>query len=101
MTPKPRVCRRLVFDDLDNSAAAGTETADLRPEMGNGLLNSPELRSYLENAKQRWNFDFENEVPMDGRWQWEKVEMSEPPTVEGKANAENEESELDADRPEH
>lgn len=27
-----------------------------------------------EEAKARWNFDFKNEVPLDGDWVWEKME---------------------------
>ncbi|CAG9762244.1 unnamed protein product [Ceutorhynchus assimilis] len=27
----------------------------------------------------KWNFDFENEVPLDGDWEWEKV-VPEPPS---------------------
>jgi len=26
-----------------------------------------------QEAKQRWNFDFEKEEPLPGRWVWEKV----------------------------
>jgi hypothetical protein len=71
--------------------------------MGNDHLNTlqEEMSSYRESAKQRWNFDFENEIPLEGRWQWEKAELSEPPTVEGQADADDEAPQLDADRPEH
>jgi hypothetical protein len=69
--------------------------------MGHEILNfQEEMRSHLETAKQRWNFDFENEVPLEGRWKWEKVLGSEPPMVQGQADAEDEASEFDADRPE-
>jgi hypothetical protein len=100
MTSKPSACRRLDFDVVDNSAAGVTETPELRPEIGNDNLKNPEfeLRSYLEKKKRQWNFDFVNEVPLNGKWEWIKVEASEPPTVEGQADAENEDSELDADK---
>lgn len=29
-----------------------------------------------EEAKRKWNFDFENEVPLEGDWQWEKIETN-------------------------
>ncbi|KFP70873.1 Cyclin-dependent kinase inhibitor 1, partial [Acanthisitta chloris] len=29
------------------------------------------LRQNLEEAKQRWNFDFETETPLEGPFTWE------------------------------
>ncbi|XP_063811743.1 cyclin-dependent kinase inhibitor 1-like [Pseudophryne corroboree] len=29
----------------------------------------------VEEAKRRWNFDFVNEVPLEGEFKWEKVEF--------------------------
>lgn len=26
-----------------------------------------------EEAKQKWNFDFEKEEPLEGDWEWERV----------------------------
>lgn len=26
-----------------------------------------------EAAQQKWNFDFVNEVPLEGDWEWERV----------------------------
>jgi hypothetical protein len=101
MERKPRVCRRLIFDDVQNPGEATTGTSEGPPEMGNEYLNiEEEMRSHLESAKQRWNFDFENEVPLEGRWKWEKVLGSEPSMVQGQADAEDEATEFDADRPE-
>jgi hypothetical protein len=102
MERKPRVCRRLTFDDVQSPGEAAAGTSEDPPGMGNEYLNiQEEMRSHLETAKQRWNFDFENEVPLEGRWKWEKVLGSEPPVVQGEADAEDEASNSDADGPEH
>uniref|UniRef100_A0A8C8S3M1 Cyclin dependent kinase inhibitor 1A n=1 Tax=Pelusios castaneus TaxID=367368 RepID=A0A8C8S3M1_9SAUR len=31
------------------------------------------MRRHLEEAQHRWNFDFETETPLEGKFQWEKV----------------------------
>ncbi|XP_003220403.1 cyclin-dependent kinase inhibitor 1 [Anolis carolinensis] len=31
------------------------------------------LRAQLEEAQQKWNFDFETETPLEGNYKWEKV----------------------------
>ena len=33
-----------------------------------------ELRSIEERHKEQWNFDFEKEEPIPGKWEWTKVE---------------------------
>jgi hypothetical protein len=100
METKLSVCKRLIFDDVQDPDEAATGTGDGHP-IGNEYLNiQEEMRSHLETAKQRWNFDFENEVPLEGRWRWDKVLGSEPTMVQGQADAEDEASEFDADKPE-
>lgn len=37
----------------------------------------------LEEAKEKWNFDFKRGVPLDGDWVWEKVEEESGGAVEG------------------
>ncbi|XP_009077219.1 PREDICTED: cyclin-dependent kinase inhibitor 1 [Acanthisitta chloris] len=37
------------------------------------------LRQNLEEAKQRWNFDFETETPLEGPFTWECIYLSEKP----------------------
>ncbi|XP_053313502.1 cyclin-dependent kinase inhibitor 1-like [Spea bombifrons] len=32
------------------------------------------MKSAAEEAKQRWNFDFANEAPLEGKYKWEKME---------------------------
>ncbi|KYB27934.1 Cyclin-dependent kinase inhibitor 1-like Protein [Tribolium castaneum] len=43
----------------------------------------PDLIDLLEESRQRaaekWNFDFVNEVPLEGDWEWERVPPT-PPT---------------------
>lgn len=98
---KPRVCRRLTFDDVQSPEEAATGTSESPQGMGNEYLNiQEEMRSHLETAKQRWNFDFENEVPLEGRWKWENVLGSEPSVAQGQADAEDGASEFDSDGPE-
>uniref|UniRef100_A0A8D0E6X6 Cyclin dependent kinase inhibitor 1A n=1 Tax=Salvator merianae TaxID=96440 RepID=A0A8D0E6X6_SALMN len=31
------------------------------------------MRTQLEEAQQKWNFDFEKETPLEGDYKWEKV----------------------------
>lgn len=26
-----------------------------------------------QTAQERWNFDFENEIPLEGDWEWERI----------------------------
>ncbi|XP_020289072.1 uncharacterized protein LOC109857228 isoform X2 [Pseudomyrmex gracilis] len=36
-----------------------------------------EVRRQSEQSKLRWNFDFEKEIPLPGRYEWVKVEAEE------------------------
>jgi hypothetical protein len=98
MEGKPNARRRLNFDDVENTEAAGTAPSEGPPAVGNEYLHGieEEVRRDLEAATLRWNFDFENEVPLEGRWQWEQVEPSEPPRAKKQPVTENQ----DEDRPE-
>ncbi|KAM6108274.1 cyclin-dependent kinase inhibitor 1 isoform 2-T2 [Pterocles gutturalis] len=40
------------------------------------------LRQQLEEAQQRWNFDFETETPLEGHYKWERVFLAEQPPQE-------------------
>lgn len=64
---KPRVVRRLFVDEANG----------VSDEPSNVIYLSNELTSALEAAKERWNFDFEREVPLEGPWQWERVQTPE------------------------
>ena len=44
-------------------------------------LNS-ELEKINERHRERWNFDFDSEQPLEGNWQWEKVEPEMTTTVQ-------------------
>uniref|UniRef100_A0A672UW78 Cyclin dependent kinase inhibitor 1A n=1 Tax=Strigops habroptila TaxID=2489341 RepID=A0A672UW78_STRHB len=35
------------------------------------------LKQNLEEAQQRWNFDFETETPLEGHFEWERVFLPE------------------------
>ncbi|XP_075052448.1 cyclin-dependent kinase inhibitor 1B-like isoform X2 [Mixophyes fleayi] len=32
------------------------------------------INNSLEEAKRKWNFDFANEIPLEGQYKWEKVD---------------------------
>lgn len=68
------VRRRLTFQDADSS------DSNPRSEVGEGenITNSllEQMRVDAEDARTRWNFDFEKEEPLPGRWQW--VKKGEP-----------------------
>ena len=36
------------------------------------------LKKEAEEQKEKWNFDFETGTPLQGRYQWEKVEAEKP-----------------------
>ncbi|XP_042656201.1 cyclin-dependent kinase inhibitor 1 [Tyto alba] len=40
------------------------------------------LRQQLEEAQQRWNFNFETETPLEGQFKWERVFLAEQPPQE-------------------
>ncbi|XP_008497794.1 cyclin-dependent kinase inhibitor 1 [Calypte anna] len=40
------------------------------------------LRHQLEEAQQRWNFDFETDTPLEGPFRWERVGLAEQPDQE-------------------
>ncbi|KAJ9600774.1 hypothetical protein L9F63_001054, partial [Diploptera punctata] len=69
MGEKSRVCRRLFNDENDGEENTTGEIDNLEN------LIKEELQRDREAAMRRWNFDFENEVPLPGRWVWER----EPP----------------------
>lgn len=40
------------------------------------------LRQHLEEARHRWNFNFETETPLEGHFKWERVLLAEQPSQE-------------------
>ncbi|XP_054032546.1 cyclin-dependent kinase inhibitor 1 [Dryobates pubescens] len=62
-----KVCRNL-FGPLDHQ------------QLQNDLKDL--MRQHLEEAQQRWNFNFETETPLDGQFKWERVFQAEQPTQE-------------------
>lgn len=81
------------FDDEANGEDT-TSPGDLDSQYINVLQE--EMRRDLQTAKQRWNFDFENEVPLEGQWEWEPVLVSEPREEQMQPQAES-----DEETPEH
>ncbi|XP_010209256.1 PREDICTED: cyclin-dependent kinase inhibitor 1 [Tinamus guttatus] len=49
------------------------------------------LRQQLEEAQRRWNFDFETDTPLEGRFKWERVLLAEQ-QLHGLAKANGSES---------
>lgn len=59
---KSSVCRRLDFG------------SDHEKELNDLMsLSYEDLERHRQKAIEKWNFDFENEVPLEGDWQWEKI----------------------------
>ena len=69
-----RSVRRKLFQDDDDD-----NERDLERNSGveDNLVNCffEEARKNRENAKERWNFDFEKEEPLPGRYVWVKVDQ--------------------------
>lgn len=79
---RPTVRRKLFgsVDDLSNSTTTSSIsncTAALQENFENMLAES------RQQDKEKWNFDFENEQPLDGQWQWEKLDTSNSSSVRG------------------
>ncbi|XP_076619305.1 uncharacterized protein LOC143340841 isoform X2 [Colletes latitarsis] len=66
------VRRRLFQDDeVDNEGDSGRRSG-VEDNLANCFFE--EARKNRENAKQRWNFDFEKEEPLPGRYEWVKLD---------------------------
>ncbi|XP_043509806.1 cyclin-dependent kinase inhibitor 1B-like isoform X1 [Frieseomelitta varia] len=61
--------RRLFEDDDDDETVRNSGVED---NIANCIFE--EARKNRENAKQRWNFDFEKEQPLPGRYEWVKLD---------------------------
>ncbi|XP_075234571.1 uncharacterized protein LOC142332177 [Lycorma delicatula] len=64
---RSNVCRRLFFSEEDEQRfPAGHED-----NAANSLLEI--IRRDNQRAREKWNFDFETETPLEGRWEWTEV----------------------------
>lgn len=88
------VRKRLEFDDITptNSSATDLGVAPLAnttpgasapPENQDSkeikIIDFSNLTEQEKYQKmEQWNFDFHNEVPLEGKWEWERVE---PPKI--------------------
>lgn len=72
---KNKACRRLIFDE--DEAPEDQRNEDL--EHLDQLVDLAKL-SAKEKSEQmsRWNFDFDNEKPLKGDWEWERVSPPSP-----------------------
>ncbi|RXG70228.1 Cyclin-dependent kinase inhibitor 1B [Armadillidium vulgare] len=67
--PTPRSARRNLFGPIDHEE--------------NMKLVQTELARIAESDSRRWNFDFRNEVPLEGRYSWETTKGADiPPAYE-------------------
>ena len=60
--PNINTVRRRLFQDEDNNE--NEEPSELNIQDGNAQT-------------ARWNFDFANETPLEGDWEWERVAESD------------------------
>ncbi|XP_017788384.1 PREDICTED: uncharacterized protein LOC108570958 [Habropoda laboriosa] len=70
-----RSVRRRLFqddDDDDNETESGRNSG-VEDNLANCFFE--EARKNRENAKERWNFDFEKEEPLPGRYVWVKLDQ--------------------------
>jgi len=76
--PKPRVCRQLFVDEETNG---GDDDDAARPgDIDGHYTNSleEEMRKDLQAKIDYWNFDFKNDVPLEGQWEWQLMAQAEP-----------------------
>lgn len=69
---KLRTVRRRLFQDDENDRQASLDSV-MHENVANYLFE--EARRTRENAKERWNFDFEKEEPLPGRYEWVKLDQ--------------------------
>ncbi|KAG6803403.1 hypothetical protein HZU73_01322 [Apis mellifera caucasica] len=67
------VRRRLFQDDDDDNETESGRNSRIEDNVANCFFE--EARKYRENAKERWNFDFEKEEPLPGRYVWVKLDQ--------------------------
>ncbi|XP_046394369.1 cyclin-dependent kinase inhibitor 1B-like [Ischnura elegans] len=75
---KPSCCRRL-FD------GEGTSPPGEMPKMDAFVAEE------RQRARERWNFDFEKEEPLEGRYEWVRVAPPSPPPPAPRARVRGEE----------
>ncbi|XP_014610743.1 PREDICTED: uncharacterized protein LOC106790405 isoform X1 [Polistes canadensis] len=67
------VCRRLFQEEEE---IEGGPRRDLNTGNEDNVVNCffEEARKHREEAKKKWNFDFEKEIPLAGNYQWVKLD---------------------------
>ncbi|XP_046742050.1 cyclin-dependent kinase inhibitor 1B-like isoform X2 [Diprion similis] len=102
-TEAKRVARRLFQDEESpRQDAQDSRKAGVNDNLTNRL--SEEGRKSLAEAEKRWNFDFTNERPLEGKYAWVKVgegekdedfdSLSEKGSEELKENSETDPNEV-------
>ncbi|XP_015432265.1 PREDICTED: uncharacterized protein LOC107188484 isoform X1 [Dufourea novaeangliae] len=67
------VRRRLFQDNEDENHGDSDRNSGVEDNLANCFYE--EARKNRENAKERWNFDFEKEEPLPGRYVWVKLDQ--------------------------
>ncbi|XP_017770771.1 PREDICTED: uncharacterized protein LOC108558382 isoform X2 [Nicrophorus vespilloides] len=62
------VARRLNFSDNEDANSSSKDTTETF------LVDS--ITSSCNEARDRWNFDFKEEKPLDGNWEWSEVKAN-------------------------
>lgn len=66
-----RVRRRLDFGQEPASMLSDEDTGVV---LKDAETSSNFALTQVKEASEKWNFDFANEVPLEGVWDWQKVE---------------------------
>ncbi|CAH1276553.1 unnamed protein product [Diabrotica balteata] len=61
------VRRRLNFDEKNQDSDYDSDDASFRCD-----------QKEAEEKRMKWNFDFKNEIPLNGDWVWERVAVEYP-----------------------
>ncbi|XP_034171241.2 uncharacterized protein LOC117600233 isoform X1 [Osmia lignaria lignaria] len=64
--------RRKLFQEDDDNESKSERNSGVEDNIANCFYE--EARKNRENAKERWNFDFEKEEPLPGRYVWVKLD---------------------------
>ncbi|XP_014216401.1 cyclin-dependent kinase inhibitor 1-like isoform X2 [Copidosoma floridanum] len=85
------VRKRLNFGDTNDDNLPTKEELERKFE--------EERRKELEEKKAKWNFDFKEGHPIEGRWEWMKVEQPNGNKIPRSTGIDGEKAEIDVENP--
>lgn len=100
MSINPSSARRRLFvesnDENDDDAMVMSMNTESNQNFANNFIE--ELKRQRNEMTQKYNFDFENEIPLEGNYVWERIEPIQISTASrSQVNLAADETERDGD----